>query len=141
MVAMHAELRAALGAGHLAHLSTVNADGSPQTTVVWVGVDGDGVVSAHLHWSKKLRNVRRDPRVSISMQLDGRNAMGLDYYLVIEGSARIIEGGAAALLQRLAHVYLGPGVTFPPMPNPPAGYVLRTTPTVIRGVLPWGDSG
>jgi len=34
---------------------------------------------------------------------------------------------------------LGPDVVFPPMPNPPAGYVLRTTPSRFRGVLPWDD--
>ena len=73
------------------------------------------------------------------MQLPGRNAFGLDHHLVVEGTARITDGGAAALLQRLAHVYLGPDVTFPPMPDPPPGYVLRTTPTQIRGIYPWAD--
>ena len=46
-------------------------------------------------------------------------------------------GGAPELLQRLAEVYLGPGVTFPPMPDPPPGFVLRTTPTRVLGVGPW----
>ena len=133
------ELRAALTAGHLAHLVTINPDGSPQASIVWVGVDGDEIVSGHLPLHKKLRNVQQDPRVSISMELPGRNEIGLGHYVVVEGTARVTEGGAAELLQRLAHVYLGPDVTFPPMPEPPPGYVLRTTPTRIRGVLPWGD--
>lgn len=76
---------------------------------------------------------------SVSMELPGRNAMGLDHYLVIEGTARVTEGGGPEVLQRLASVYLGPDVAFPPMRNPPSGYVLRTTPTRIRGVLPWDD--
>jgi PPOX class probable F420-dependent enzyme len=131
------EVVAALTAGHLAHLVTINPDGSPQATIIWVGVEDDEIVSGHLPLNQKLRNVERDPRVSISMQLPGRNAWGLDHYLVVEGSARVTEGGAPELLQRLAHVYLGPDVTFPGMPNPPSGYVLRTTPTKVRGVLPW----
>ena len=134
------EVRDALTAGHLAHFVTINPDGSPQASLVWVGVEDGEIVCAHLPRNKKVRNVEQDPRVSISMQLPGRNAFGLDHYIVIEGTARVTEGGAPELLQRLAHVYLGPDVTFPPMPDPPPGYVLRTTPTKIRGVLPWGDA-
>jgi len=137
MTELNAGVRGALTAGHLAHLTTLNDDGSPQTTIVWIGVDGDEIVSGHLHLSKKLRNVQRDPRVSISVQLDGRNDMGLDHYLVVEGTARITEGGAPELLQALAEIYLGPGVQFPPMPSPPPGFVLRTAPTRVRGVSPW----
>jgi hypothetical protein len=47
--------------------------------------------------------------------------MGLDEYLVIHGRARITEGGAPELLQQLARTYLGPGVKFPEMENPPPG--------------------
>jgi hypothetical protein len=47
------------------------------------------------------------------------------------------EGGAAELLQRLAHVYLGPEVTLPAMSSPPAGQVMRTTVERIGGVGPW----
>ena len=49
--------------------------------------------------------------------------MGLNQYLVIYGAARITEGGAAELLQRLARTYLGPEVRFPPINNPPPGYI------------------
>ena len=133
------EVRAALTAGHLAHLTTLNPDGSPQTTIIWIGVDGDEIVSGHMAMTKKLRNVQQDPRVSISLELDGRNAMGLDHYLVIEGTAEVTDGGAHALLRRLAKVYLGPGTDFLPMADPPPGFVLRTTLTRVRGVLPWDE--
>jgi hypothetical protein len=63
--------------------------------------------------------------------------MGLTEYAVIYGHARITEGGAAALLQRLAYVYMGPGVKFPPMDDPPPGYVTRVTVDRIEGVGPW----
>jgi hypothetical protein len=56
---------------------------------------------------------------------------------VVEGTARIAEGGAADLLQRLATVHIGPGVRFPPFDDPPPGYVLRIAPHRIRGTNPW----
>jgi PPOX class probable F420-dependent enzyme len=129
--------REVIESGRLAHLVTIEADGSPQTSVVWVGLDGDEIVSGHLSMRRKLRNVQRDPRVVLSLESGHRNAMGLDEYLVVHGTAAVTEGGAPALLQRLADVYLGPGTKFPPMDDPPPGYTLRITPTRIGGVGPW----
>jgi PPOX class probable F420-dependent enzyme len=131
------EARAALASGRLAHLVTLNPDGSPQVTIVWVGLEGDEIVSGHLGARQKLANVRRDPRVVLSLVTGGRDPSGLDEYLVVHGTARITEGGAPELLQRLAEVYIGPGVKFPPMEDPPPGYVLRITPTRVGGVGPW----
>ena len=129
--------RAVIESGRLAHLVTVEADGSPQTSIVWVGLDGDQIVSGHLDLRRKLRNVQRDPRVVLSLETGHRNAMGLDEYLVVHGTAAVTEGGAPELLQRLAEVYLGPGTKFPPMDDPPPGYTLRIMPTRIGGVGPW----
>jgi hypothetical protein len=50
------------------------------------------------------------------------------------------EGGAAEVLQRLAHTYLGPDVVFPNMPDPPPGFVTRITPERLGGVGPWNPS-
>jgi hypothetical protein len=61
-------------------------------------------------------------------------------YLVAEGTAIITEGGAPELLHELAQLYVGPGTKFPPMDNPPAGFVIRITPTKIRGMGPWGTT-
>lgn len=130
-------VRAALTAGNLAHLVTMNPDGSPQVSVVWVGVQDDEIVCAHLPENQKVKNVRRDPRVVLSMVTGGKNEVGLDNYLVIYGRARITEGGAPELLQELARVYLGPDVRFPPMDNPPPGCVTRITPERITGVGNW----
>jgi PPOX class probable F420-dependent enzyme len=130
-------VRDVFSGGRLAHLVTVNPDGSPQVSIVWVGIDGEEIVSGHLGVRQKLRNVERDPRVVLSLETGHRNSMGLDEYLVVRGTARVTEGGAPELLQRLAHVYLGPDTRFPPMDNPPAGYVLRITPESIGGVGPW----
>jgi PPOX class probable F420-dependent enzyme len=137
VITLPASARALIESGRLAHLVTLNADGSPQVAVVWAGVDGDEIVCGHLADQQKLRNVRRDPRVVLSMEGTGRNPIGLDEYLVVHGTARVTEGGAADLLQRLAHVYLGPDVKFPPMDDPPPGYVTRIAVDRIGGVGPW----
>ena len=130
--------RALIESGRLAHLVTLNQDGSPQVSCVWVGLEGDEIVSAHLSGAQqKLRNVRRDPRVSLSIEGTEIQPPGLLQYLVVHGRARVTEGGAPELLQHLAHRYLGPDVVFPPMPDPPPGFVLRIEPERLAGVGPW----
>lgn len=129
----------AIQAGNLAHLVTVNPDGSPQVSVVWVGLDDGEIVVGHLNEGQKLRNIRRDPRVTLSMVTGGANAIGLDHHLIVHGTARATPGGAPELLQRLAHVYLGPDVVFPPMDAPPPGTVIRITPERVGGIGPWDD--
>ena len=137
---MNEAVREALTAGHLAHLVTLNPDGSPQAAIVWVGLDGDEIVSAHLRSDQqKLRNLRRDPRCLLTMETGGRNEHGLDHYLVVHGTARVTEGGAPELLQALAHVYLGPDVRFPPMDDPPPGVIVRMAVDRVGGVGPWSD--
>jgi PPOX class probable F420-dependent enzyme len=123
----------------LGHLVTIGPSGAPQVTCVWVGLDGDEIVSGHLLDQQKLRNVRRDPRVALSVEGTATRPPGLKEYLIVRGVARIEEGGAPELLQRLAHVYLGPDVTFPPMDDPPPGYMLRIEVERIGGVGPWAD--
>jgi PPOX class probable F420-dependent enzyme len=130
--------RALVESGALAHLVTRNPDGSPQISCVWVGLEDDEIVSGHLSSSqRKLANVARDPRVSLSMEGQDTNEIGMRHYLVVHGRARITEGGAPELLQRLAHVYIGPDVHFPPMPEPPPGFVMRIRVDRIGGVGPW----
>ena len=124
-----------------AHMVTLNRDGSPQVTIVWAGMDGEEIVTAHLYELQKVRNIRHEGRVALSFEASGRNALGLMEYLVVYGRARVEEGGAPALLQKLAHVYLGPEVVFPRMANPPAGYIARITVERVGGVGPWMEGG
>jgi PPOX class probable F420-dependent enzyme len=133
------DVRRALTAGRLAHLSTVNPDGSPQVSAVWTGLEDDEIVIGHLMGGRKVANIARDPRVALTVECEGANAAGMTNYLIINGRARLSEGGAAELLQRLAEVYLGPGVKFPPFDNPPAGHVIHITPGRVGGVGPWTD--
>jgi PPOX class probable F420-dependent enzyme len=133
------EARRILESDSLAHVTTIDPDGRPQTTLAWVGLEGDEVVFATLPDQRKLRNLRRDPRITISIQTERVTPYGLHEYLVIYGTARVTDGGGPEVLQRLAHTYLGPDVTFPPMPNPPPGFVTRVTVDRLGGVGPWNE--
>jgi PPOX class probable F420-dependent enzyme len=137
MTALTDAARAAITAGRLAHVVTINPDGSPQVSIVWVGIEDDEIVIGHLGAGRKMTNIERDPRVVVSMEADGSNEIGLGHYLIVHGTARVTEGGAPELLQRLAHVYLGPDVKFPAFDNPPAGHVIHITVDRIGGVGPW----
>jgi PPOX class probable F420-dependent enzyme len=131
------DARRLLQSDALGHLVTVNADGSPQVSCVWVGVEGDELVVASIGPRRKIDNVRRDPRVVVSLESGRMNEMGLIEYLVVHGVARVVEGGAPELLQRLAHTYIGPDVRFPPMNDPPPGSVIRIVPERFGGVGSW----
>ena len=136
-VALPETARALLESDAVAHVITVDEDGGPQVTLAWVGLEGDEIVLATMPEQRKLRNLRRDPRIVLSVQSATRNEWGLLEYLVVYGTARVTEGGAAQMLQRLAYTYIGPDVVFPNMPDPPPGFVTRITPERIGGVGPW----
>jgi PPOX class probable F420-dependent enzyme len=131
------EARALVEGSGLAHLVTLEPDGRPQISCVWVGMEGDDIVFSSLGPRRKLDNLARDPRVALSIEGEGFNRMGLKEYLVVHGTARIEEGGGPELLQRLAHTYLGADVKFPPMDDPPPGVVVHITPERLGGVGPW----
>jgi PPOX class probable F420-dependent enzyme len=139
MVALPDTVREVLAGPHLAHVVTMNADGSPHVTCVWVGVDRDEVVFGSLGGWRKLRNLERDPRIVLSVEAPGANAIGMQEYLVLHGTATVQPGGAPELLQELARVYIGPDVRFPPMDDPPPGCVVRIAVHEVTGVGPWHD--
>ena len=134
-------LKVLIESGAHAHLVTMNKDGTPHVTVVWIGIENDEIVCAHLPRNQKVRNIERDGRVILSLEADTKSSYGLMEYAVVHGTARITEGGAPELLQKLAYVYMGPGVKFPPMDNPPPGYITRIQVTRIEGVGPWVEKG
>ena len=138
MTQLSDEVREAITAGRLGHLVTIDPDGGPQASVVWIGLDGDEIVVGHQMGGRKVTNIARDPRVALTVEADGENPVGMANYLLVHGTARLDEGGAPELLQHLAEVYVGPGVRFPPMDEPPPGHVIRFTPTRFGGVGPWG---
>jgi PPOX class probable F420-dependent enzyme len=143
MVAIPPPLRALIETGPLAHLVTLDEDGAAQVTIIWIAVDGDDIVSGHMNLSKKLRNVRRDPRVVYSLEAPPTPGTFLAEHAVLRGRAVVEEGGAHELLTRLGHLYVSPEFSFPSagqIPGVPAdseGFILRTTVERITGVGPW----
>ena len=135
---LHEGVKELIRAGALGHLVTTNADGSAQVTCVWVGLDGDDLLTAHLNPNQqKVKNVARNPRVVVSFEGTEIQPPGLRQYAVVHGTATVEEGGAPELLQELAHVYLGPDVRFPPMDDPPPGVRLRIAVERVGGIGPW----
>lgn len=138
MMKIRPEARRLLEAPLLAHLSTIDGDGKPHVTCAWTGLDeDDNIVLATLFDQRKLRNIRRDPRVTLSFQSEETNGVGMHEYLVVYGRGEVTEGGAPELLQALARSYVGPDVKFPPMPDPPPGFVTRIAIARLGGMGPW----
>jgi PPOX class probable F420-dependent enzyme len=129
--------RTVLESDALGHLVTINPDGSAQVSVIWVGLDGDEIIAAHVPNNQKVKNIRRDGRVVLSVETDRMNEMGLTEYLVITGTARITEGGAVEVLRKLAKTYIGPDADFLPGNDLPPGYITHITVDRISGVGPW----
>ena len=85
------------------HVITFDESGKPQVTMVWVDVDGDDVVFNTAEGRLKPRNLRRDPRVIVSVQ-DRNDPQS---YMVFHGKATVTEAGADAHIDKLAKRFLG----------------------------------
>ena len=133
-------VREFLATGPLAHVVTLDPDGTPRVTLSWAGFDGDEIVMATFFGvdQKKVQNLRRDPRVSLSFQAQEHPGGALWPYVVIQGRARITEGGALDVMDRLAQLYIGPGQKFP-MRDVPEGIVYHVTVERIYGQGPWRE--
>ncbi len=130
------ELRELIESGPMAHLSTINPDGSAQVTVIWIGLDGDAIVSGHMHHHRKLKNIERDPRVVLSFDAERDRSAVLNPYAVLRARATVEPSEAAwDLLDRLAKTYMSPEAVFPAPKRP--GYIVRYEVERISGVGPW----
>jgi PPOX class probable F420-dependent enzyme len=85
------------------HVVTVGANGRPQTTMVWVDAEGDEVLFNTAEGRKKQQNLRRDPKIIISVQ-DHNNPQA---YLLVHGTATMTEAGADAHIDKLTKRFLG----------------------------------
>jgi PPOX class probable F420-dependent enzyme len=102
--------REVLDGPHTAVLATSNADGRPQSSVIFVERDGDTVVFSTVEGRLKTRNMRRDPRVSLLVVgHPGR-------YVEIRGSVEITADPEKVLLHKMYARYMG-GATPPPEPG------------------------
>jgi PPOX class probable F420-dependent enzyme len=87
-----------------ANLATLNADGSPQVTPVWVDFDGTHVIVNTARGRMKTKNVAREPRVALSIS-DPENPYR---YLGIQGRVvEMTEAGGDAHIDKMAKKYLG----------------------------------
>jgi len=140
---LNASARNLIGNGADATLVTLNADGSPHLSLVWVALqstpDGDELVVGHIskNGNKKVRNVRNDPSVAVMIVSPGGPGHPISLWLSINGTARIVEGGAPELLKELAQT-LCPGVDFVPEGAPP-GFLTRIRVDKVGGVGPWAS--
>ena len=130
-VSLNEAVRELLDEPNPAVLGTINPDGSPQTSVVWVGRDGNDLVISTAAGRRKERNMRRDPRVSLSVydQADPQQ------YAEIRGLAAVTEDVGRALAVRLAEEYEGPGAgeEFLSLPPEVVRVVVRITPQHVAG--------
>jgi PPOX class probable F420-dependent enzyme len=138
VVAIPESVRELLATGPHAHVVTIDPDGTPHVTLAWAGFDGDELVMATFYGleQRKLENMRRDPRVVASFHAKEHTGEGLHPYAVIQGHARITEGGALEVMDRLAEHYIGPGQRYP-MRDVPDGVVVHVTVDRIYGQGPW----
>ncbi|HET7471756.1 MAG TPA: PPOX class F420-dependent oxidoreductase [Candidatus Limnocylindrales bacterium] len=131
-------VRSFLATGPLAHIVTLDPDGTPHVTLAWAGVDGDEVIWSSFSDQHKLDNLRRDPRIVLSFEAHESGGAPLHPYLVISGRARIQPGGALDVMDRLAEFYIGPGQRFPSR-DVPAGFTVRVTVEKVYGVGAWRE--
>ncbi len=102
MIELTQEDIALLKEPQLAHLATIDSDGSPHVTPVWVDTDGNNIVINTAKGRVKYRNIERDPRVSVSV-VDKAN----DYRtLWIKGTAKFETEGADDHINAMAKKYL-----------------------------------
>lgn len=132
--------QALLGSSALAHVVTVNRDGTPQVSVVWCGVRGDQIVFVSEGATQKIRNLRRDPRVLLSIEDEERNLRGLQQHLVVAGRGTVVDGADAALVDELCRVYLGRADHPLELRTSPSAVTVTIEIDRISGNGPWVSS-
>ncbi|WP_318783802.1 PPOX class F420-dependent oxidoreductase [Streptomyces spectabilis] len=124
---LNEETRRLLDGKNFATVATLNRDGGPQTSVVWIARDGDAVVFSTTAGRLKARNLARDPRISLTVFDTENPYRSVD----IRGTAELIEDREKSLPLTLSHKYLGQ--------DPPAEsdevlrLIVRVTPQKVTG--------
>ncbi|HKN98456.1 MAG TPA: PPOX class F420-dependent oxidoreductase [Pseudonocardiaceae bacterium] len=119
------KIRQLLDGRNVATVATIGADGGPHTSVVWIGRDGDTVLFSSTAERQKVRNLRRDPRVSLTVFAADNPYQSVD----IRGTAELVEDPEKALPETLSQKYLGQ--SYPPEPPETRRFTVRVTPRRI----------
>lgn len=102
-VALPAAAKAVVDGLSFATIATIEPDGSPQASVVWIAREGDTLVFSTVLGRRKTDNMSRDPRVSV-LVTDPDNPYA---YLEVRGRVTMTEEGGRALIDALAAAYRG----------------------------------
>ncbi|WP_432084292.1 PPOX class F420-dependent oxidoreductase [Streptomyces sp. WAC 04229] len=96
-------VRALLDGKNFASVATLGPDGAPQNSVVWIKREGDTVLFSSVDGRQKVRNLRRDPRISLSVYDLANPYTSVE----IRGTAEIVPDEGKRLPRDLSHKYLG----------------------------------
>ena len=110
-IALNHEICRLLDGRHFAVLATLNPDGGPQTSAMWIGRDGDDVLFSTVAGRRKHRNLERDPRASVTV-LDSEDPYN---YVELRGRATIEQDPGRRFDIGLSWKYDG----HDPDPDPP----------------------
>jgi len=118
-------VRALIDRRTFAVLTTINPDGSPQSTVVWLKRDGDDILFSTVRGRRKTRNLERDPRVSLCAYDPAQPYS----FFTVEGTVTLDERGGPELRNELSLKYDG----HPAQAEPPGvvRVVCRITPNKV----------
>lgn len=119
--------RGLLDGKNFATVATVNPDGGPQTSLVWVKRDKDTMLFSTTRGRRKEQNLARDSRVSVTV-FDTADPFN---YVEIRGHAEVTEAGARELVDELANKYINKD--YPPEPDDVVRVVVRVIPEKVTG--------
>jgi PPOX class probable F420-dependent enzyme len=123
--ALDDDVRRILDGKNFATIATLDADGSPHTSVVWILRDGDAVLFSTKTGRVKARNLARDPRVALSVfELDNPYSS-----VDIRGTAELLADPEKTLPEQVSMKYLGEAP--PPEPAEDTRYIVRITPEKV----------
>ena len=86
-----------------AQLATVEPDGQPQLSTMWIAYEGDDLLMSTVVGRRKEQNMRRDPRVTVLVN----DPASLYRYVEVRGTVTMTEEGGRALIDRLSEIYRG----------------------------------
>jgi PPOX class probable F420-dependent enzyme len=111
---------------NFATVATLNPDGGPQTSVVWIVREGDTVAFSTTAARRKVLNLARDPRISVTVFDTGNPYHSVE----IRGTAELVEDTGKSLPKILSHKYLGEDP--PPEPDEVIRLIVRVRPERIN---------